>query len=95
MKAFYYIIAFSTAIFTVVNSYSADKFFRKLGKYEDVTIIGVDREGVRIMHAYGSTRITEDELNDSEKTHLQEELDEVKTLKQKYQEEREAFLKYR
>ena len=78
MKAFYYIIAFSTAIFTVVNSYSADKFFRKLGKYEDVTIIGVDREGVRIMHAYGSTRITEDELNDSEKTHLQEELDESK-----------------
>ena len=94
MKAFYYIIAFSTAIFTVVNSYSADKFFRKLGKYEDVTIIGVDREGVRIMHAYGATRITEDELNDSEKTQLQEELDEVKTLKQKYQEEREAFLKY-
>lgn len=92
MKAFYYIIAFSTAIVTVVNSYSADKFFRKLGKYEDVTIIGVDREGVRIMHAYGSTRITEDELNDSEKTQLQEELDEVKKLKQQRLEQMKAFV---
>lgn len=57
------------------------KTFQNLGKYRDVTVVGVDWRGIRIKHAEGTNWIGRDELSEPEALQLREELGKVEELK--------------
>ena len=78
-------IILSLLLTVLAFSLVAGPYFSKLGKYNDVRVMGVSHRGIQISHEYGICHITDKDLGRVETILLEKELHLYKTKLAEYQ----------